>query len=312
MTVVLEAESVRVHYGAVAAVKRVDLRLEGGQLLGLIGPNGAGKTSLFRALAGLQALTSGRVRVLGGEVEPGARHTLARIGFAPDTPPVYDTLTVATFLQFVGRAYDLARETIDERIDFWLDQLWLKDKRDAKISTLSRGMRQRLTIARTLIPDPILVLLDEPSAGLDPAGRVQFRQLLGSLREQGRALIVSSHILSDLHEYCTHIGVIEAGRMRRLNTVTEFVHGQNNGRVRYKLRTARPAPELAVLLPEVAGVAGVRVEGREVQFEFSEDAAHAAALLADLVQRGIPVASFGAQTANLEEAYLRAGIRQVD
>lgn len=312
MTLVLEAENIRVHYGKLAAVRNVSLRLEAGQLLGLVGPNGAGKTSLFRALVGLQPLTSGRVRVLGDEVGPGRLATAARIGFAPDTPPTYDGLTVDAFLRFIGRAYGLDSQTIGERIDHWLEQLWLQDKRQAKVSSLSRGMRQRLTIARTLLPDPIFALLDEPSSGLDPAGRVEFRKLLLSLREQGRALIVSSHILADLHEYCTHIAVIEAGRLRQFGTVREFVNGFATGRVRYQLSTARPTPELAVLLPETAGVSAVRVDGCHATFEFVDDSARAAVLLADLVARGLPVASFAAQQANIEEAYLRAGIRQVD
>src|SRR5438067_11985248 len=117
--------------------------------MGLIGPNGAGKTSLFRGLAGLQPLAAGRVRVLGMDVRPGRHDAMGSIGFAPDTPPAYEGLSVADFLEFIGRAYGLRLDTIGERIDFWLEQLWLTEKREAKVGTLSRGMRQRLTIART-------------------------------------------------------------------------------------------------------------------------------------------------------------------
>lgn len=312
MTVILEAERIRVHYDRLVAVGGVDLRLEAGQLMGLIGPNGAGKTSLFRALCGLQPLAAGRVRVLGAELAPFNRDVMRAIGFAPDTPPVYETLTVDQFLEGIGRAYGLPRSTIAERIDFWLDQLWLAEKRAAKVGALSRGMRQRLTIARTLLPDPAFILLDEPSAGLDPAGRVQFRQLLTSLREQGKALIVSSHILADLHEYCSHIGIIEAGRMRQFGTVAEVVLGHAADWTRYRLTLARTMPEIAVLLPEIEGARNVRVDGRVVVFEYADDPDKAAALLADLVRRGFPVASFTALELNLEEAYLRAGIRQVD
>lgn len=312
LTQILDAEGVRVQYGSLVAVQRLDVRLEAGQLMGLIGPNGAGKTSFFRALAGLQPLTAGRVRVLGDEVLPGRHAALSRIGFAPDTPPVYDTLTVAQFLEFIGRAYGLLAATIEERIGFWLDQLWLADKRNEKISSLSRGMRQRLTIARTLLPDPVFILLDEPSAGLDPAGRVQFRQLLTSLREQGKALIVSSHILADLHEYCTHIGIIEAGRLRQFGTVAEVVMGQASDRSRYRMTLARAMPDAAAKMQAIEGMSGLRVDGREVVFEYAEDREKAAALLATLVGAGLPVASFAAIELDLEEAYLRAGIRQVD
>lgn len=312
MNLILEAQRVRVQYDRFVAVHAVDLRLEAGCLMGLIGPNGAGKTSLFRGLAGLQPLTAGRVRVLGRDVLPGRRDAMSNIGFAPDTPPVYEPLTVAQFLEFIGRAYGLARTMIAERIDFWLEQLWLTDKRNEKVGSLSRGMRQRLTIARTLLPDPPFILLDEPSAGLDPAGRVQFRQLLTSLREQGKALIVSSHILADLHEYCTHIGIIEAGRMRQLGTVNEFVHGQASDRSRYRMMLARPVADVAGIMASLDGLTNVRIDGRVITFEAAEDPERAAGLLAELVRRGVPVAKFGAIELNLEEAYLRAGIRQVD
>ncbi|MEE8169494.1 MAG: ABC transporter ATP-binding protein, partial [Phycisphaerae bacterium] len=156
------------------------------------------------------------------------------------------------------------------------------------------------------------VLLDEPTAGLDPKGRVQFRQLLTSLREQGKALIVSSHILADLHEYCTHIGIIEAGCMRQFGTVREVVTGQANNRCRYRLSLAQPAVKLASILESTPEVSDVRVDGRVATLEYVEDSEQAAALLAALVRRGLPVAAFGAIELNLEEAYLRAGIRQVD
>jgi len=312
MTVILEAERVWVHYGRVAAVRGVSLTLHAGELMGLIGPNGAGKTSLFRGLAGLQPLTAGRVRVLEQDVLPGRHETLGRIGFAPDTPPVYETLTVAQFLEFIGRGYGLSATMIEERTGFWLDQLWLAEKRLDRIATLSRGMRQRLTIARTLLADPPFILLDEPSAGLDPAGRVRFRQLLTSLREQGKALIVSSHILADLHEYCTHIGIIETGAIRQFGTVAEVVTGQASDRCRYRATLARPIPEAAIVLKSLDGLTQISVEGRVISFEYLDDPVRASDLLGEMIRHGLPVASFSPIALNLEEAYLRAGIKQVD
>jgi ABC-2 type transport system ATP-binding protein len=312
MTLVLNAEHVRVEYGKFVAVSDVHLQIEGGQLVGLVGPNGAGKTSLFRGLAGLHALAAGRVRVLDEDVVPGNIAALGSIGFAPDTPPVYDTLTVDTFLHYIGRAYGLQRGIIDERIDYWLEQLWLSDKRRAKLTALSRGMRQRLTIARTLLPDPPFILLDEPSAGLDPAGRVQFRQLLTSLREQGKALIVSSHILADLHEYCTHIAIIERGTIRQYDTVRGFVDGATSDRCRYRMALVKPIADAERTLRAIDGVHQLRIDGRVIMFEYHDDPEQAAALLADLIARGLPVAGFSAVELNLEEAYLRTGVRQVD
>lgn len=312
MTIILEATGLRVEYGKTVALDDFSLTLAAGDLLGLIGPNGAGKTTSLKAVAGLHPLDAGRVRVLGSNIEPGNVLAQSRIGFAPDTPPIYEELRVAEFLRFIGKAYRLRRDMIEERIDFWLEQLWLLDRREARIKTLSRGMRQRLTVARTLLPDPTLILLDEPASGLDPAGRVQFRKLLGSLRDQGKALIVSSHILADLHEYCTHIGIMEAGTLRQFGTVAQVVGGKQDNRCHYRVTLARSVPDAARLLSEMGGLTRIEVHGRQISFEYEHEAGAAAALLARLLREGLPVASFAPVEHDLEQAYLRTGIRQVD
>ncbi len=217
----LNVDRATVRFGRLVAVNFVSLELRAGELFGLVGPNGAGKTTLLRAIAGLQPLDAGRVTVLGEQVLPGNLAANRHLGFAPDTPPVYEDLTVRDFLRFIGMAYGLPAGELDERIGFWLQQVWLAEKAEARIRTLSRGMRQRVGIARVLLPNPVVVLLDEPAAGLDPAGRVQFRRLLCSLRDQGKAIIVSSHILADLNEYCTHIAIMSAGRVVQQGTVAQ-------------------------------------------------------------------------------------------
>src|SRR5688500_7979047 len=227
--VVLAADTVRVQFESFVAVNDVSLTLRGGHLRGLIGPNGAGKTTLLRALAGIQPLSRGVVRVFDEPLTPAAQHLLRHIGFTPDTPSVYEDLSVRDFLRFIAKGYEIAGREAEERIDFWLEKVWLVEKRDVRIKQLSRGMRQRVGIARTLLPNPSLVLLDEPSAGLDPAGRVQFRQLLISLREQGKAMIVSSHILLDMADYCTHIGIMSKGALVRYGTVAEVASHAGDG-----------------------------------------------------------------------------------
>ncbi len=228
------ADNIRVEFGRLVAVREVSLELTAGQLLGLIGPNGAGKTTLLRALAGLQAPTAGVARVLGLDVLADTDEVRRHIGFAPDAPPAYEELTIDEFLTFIARAYGLPWSEASERIDHWLEQVWLTDKRDQKIGQLSRGMKQRVTIARTLIPNPTVVLLDEPASGLDPAGRKQLRGVIASLRDQGKAVIVSSHILADLQEYCTHIAIIQRGRILRYAPVQRLA-GREDGRHRYRL-----------------------------------------------------------------------------
>ena len=312
MSTVLQVENARVEYGSFVALPALSMQLEAGNLLGLIGPNGAGKTTLLKATAGLLRLEAGCIRVLGEEVMPGTTLAHTHVGFAPDAPPVYEGLTVAQFLQFIGRAYRMSDADIDERVGILLEQLWLTDRRGAKIKTLSRGMRQRLTVARTLLPDPPLVLLDEPASGLDPAGRVQFRGLLRSLSDQSKALIVSSHILADLHEYCTHIGIMQGGNLLQFGTVAQVVGAKADNRALYKVVLARTTPDTPRVLEAIAGLTHLDLQGRSVTFEYEHDDQHAAELLARLLHAGLPVSSFAAVEHDLEQAYLRTGIRQVD
>lgn len=310
--VLVSVNRVRVQFGSLVAVRDLSMTLQPGHLVGLIGPNGAGKTTLLRAMAGLQPLTAGEVIVMGERVLPGAVGALGRIGFTPDNPPAYEELTVRKFLRFIGKAYGIHRDLLDEKIDFWLEQVWLTEKADQKIKALSRGMHQRIGIARTLLSNPTLVLLDEPAAGLDPAGRVQFRRLLCSLRDQGKALIVSSHILADMDEYCTHIGIMAKGELLQYGTVAEVASAGDGERCRYTLVLVRPEAGIGELLRGFAHVNHIQVDGDRASFEYSREPERAAGLLAELVRKGVPVASFAPQAAGLEEAYLRTGIRQVD
>jgi len=307
----LSIESASVSFGRLLAVRDVSLNLQPGNLLGLIGPNGAGKTTLMRAAVGLQTLQWGSVRILDMPLN-GNRDVLRHVGFTSDTPPMYENLTVRSFLRFIGMGYELSASDIEERIDFWLEKVWLTEKANQKIKQLSRGMRQRVGIARTLLPNPSVILLDEPAAGLDPAGRAQFRQLLASLRDQGKALIVSSHILSDMDEYCTHIGIMSSGRMIRLGTVAEIGQSVHENRCRYTILLAAPVAQLAAKVEKISNVSSVVAENDRLMLEYDVGREAAAGLLAKLVGLGIPVAGFSANAASLEETYLRSQIRQVD
>ena len=310
---IVTADRVRVQFGALRAVNDVSLSLNGGDLLGLIGPNGAGKTTLLRALAGIQPVTGGAVRVLRHDLAQRNDEALCNLGFTPDTPIFYESLTVRDFLRFVAMGYGLSRAEADERIAFWLEKVWLTEKSGQKIKALSRGMRQRVGLARTLLPNPAVVLLDEPAAGLDPAGRVQFRQLMSDLREQGKAIVISSHILADMEEYCTHIGIMARGSMVKFGTVDHVAaHGNGDGRCRYTIVLATGVPEIGQVLAGIVGVSAVQADRDRVTFEFASARDEAAQLLAKLIHHRVPVASFVPHAPGLEEAYLRIGIEQVD
>jgi ABC-2 type transport system ATP-binding protein len=311
MTTLLSAEHVHVEFGTLVAVRDTSFDLAGGQLLGLVGPNGAGKTTLMRVLAGLHAPTRGIARILGkpvlGEHEVVRHH----VGFAPDTPPAYEELTVDEFLHFIAGAYRLDPGDAGERIDFWLEQLWLTDKRTTQIKNLSRGMRQRVTLARTFVPRPHVLLLDEPLSGLDPAGRIQLRSVLGMLRDQGCAMIVSSHILSDLEEVATHIAIIEQGSILRWCEAEAFRQGHATLRT-YRIEPVPPSDGFEMRLGAIDGVDNVQTNGRGFQFDYHADESQAAELLAALVRDGVPIISFGPVRTTLEDAYLKSGVKQVD
>lgn len=308
----LEVHQINITYGRFRAVDNVSFILQPGQLLGLIGPNGAGKSSTLRAIAGLQPLASGAIRVLGYDVFQNPTIVGNHLGFAPDTPQVYDTLTVEQFLGFIARCYRMPLALARDRIDYWLTQLWLTEKKDAKVSALSRGMRQRLAVARTLMPDPHVILLDEPAAGLDPAGRVQFRQLLANLRDQGKAVIVSSHILADLAEYCTHVAIMGNGRILQYGTVGDVASGTIQKTVQFRVTLARRMGDLAARLGRIPDFPAGQYDGDVFMVDISPDRAEAAELLRKLLDAGVPVAEFRALEPSLEQAYLRAGIAQVD
>ncbi len=311
MTVLLTADSVRVEFGTLVAVRDVSFDVAGGQLVGLVGPNGAGKTTLLRALAGLHAPTRGRAFILGKPVM--GEHEVVRhhVGFGPDSPPAYEELSIDQFLRFITSAYGIPKQEAGERIDFWLEQLWLTEKRGTLIKTLSRGMRQRLTLARTFIPRPHVILLDEPLAGLDPAGRIQLRGVLNMLRRQGCAMIVSSHILADLEEVSTHIAIIEQGRIIRWSETEALRHGHRERRI-YRLVIVDHQADFTKSLESVDGVANVRREDRTYTFEYHADEKAAADLLKRFVINDIGVLSFTMVTRSLEEAYIQSGVRQVD
>lgn len=308
----LSVEHLRVQYGRFLAVDDVSFALAGGELLGLIGPNGAGKTTTLRAVAGLQAASTGTIRVLGFDVYDDRRDAQSHLGFTPDDPPLYPTMTVREYLAFIARCYRLSSNLAEQRIAHWLEALWLTEKTNEKISALSRGMRQRLGVARTLLPDPHLILLDEPAGGLDPAGRVQFRRLLASLRDQGKAIIVSSHILADLAEYCTHIGIMERGQLRQFSRVEDFGRADPAATARYRIVLAHRVADFAERLRRIGELERYEGEGDTLLLEAAPGREAAAALLARLVAEGLPVAEFQAVRPDLEEAYLRAGIAQVD
>ena len=208
----LTIKNLRKRYGNFQALDGLNLEVADGELFGFVGPNGAGKTTTLKILAGLLVPDEGEVEIGGLDVYSDGKELRRRIGYVPDFFGVYDNLKVSEYMEFFASCYGITGLQARTRCHTLLEQVRLEDKEDFFVDGLSRGMKQRLCLSRALIHDPDLLILDEPASGLDPRTRVEYTAILKELRDQGKTLLVSSHILSELSELCTSIGIIEQGR----------------------------------------------------------------------------------------------------
>lgn len=292
-------------YGDAYAIRGIDLDLQAGDLFGFIGPNGAGKTTTMRIIATLLEPSWGEAYVCGHSVHTRPKEIRRLVGYMPDFFGVYDDMTVVEYLEFFAAAYRINGEARRRRVDEMLDVVDLDFKRDAFANTLSRGQTQRLGLARTLLHDPQVLLLDEPLSGLDPRARIEMRNLLRKLGETGKTIIVSSHILPELADVCNKVGIIDRGELR------------HNAEVRDVIRMVR---EHTVLVIQPAdrdqmGSIGAALEGHEkVQATEPGDDAVRVVLKRDvddysdlprlLIERGIDLRSFSEEALDLESAFM--------
>jgi ABC-2 type transport system ATP-binding protein len=303
MSSALAIRDLRKRFGDLVAVGGVSFDVERGQILGFIGPNGAGKTTTMRICATLEYPDSGDVLVDGHSVLANPRAVRARLGFMPDTYGAYANTTIWEYLDFYARAYALRGEARRRRVDEVLEFTQLGELREKEIATLSKGMKQRLCLAKTLLHDPSVLILDEPAAGLDPRARVELRELLRALAALGKAVLLSSHILTELAEMCDTVAVIERGELKATGAVDAIVRGLRAGLQVY-VRTLEPAEALERALLEQPGVERVRRERDGCVFEHAGTHDELAPLLAALVTRGLRPIEFAPQQANLEEVFL--------
>jgi ABC-2 type transport system ATP-binding protein len=258
-------------YGDLYAVHDLCLEVPRGSVFGLIGPNGAGKTTTFSVLATLLRPTSGWVDVAGYDPRRNAREVRRRLGYMPDAMGVYDGLLVGEYLEFFAASYKVPRATWKATIDTLLELVDLGTKRDAMVNSLSRGMKQRLSLARALVHDPDVLVLDEPASGLDPRARVELRNLLVELRSMGKTIVISSHILAELTEMCTAVGIMEKGRLLASGTPAEIRDRTGAGR-QVRVRLAGGEERVERVADETAQVELLRslVEAGESVVEFTE------------------------------------------
>ncbi len=310
MNAAIETVDLTKRYGATKALDRLTLTVPEGEVFGFIGPNGAGKTTTIRILSTLTTPTSGRARIGGVDLVHRPAEAKRLFGYMPDHIGIYDDMTVAEYLHFFAAAYGIHGAPREKVIADVLALTDLEGKRDAEIRTLSRGMSQRLSLSRVLLHDPKVLLLDEPAAGLDPRARVEFKELVAQLRAMGKTIFLSSHILSEVEEMCTVIGILEAGRLVYSGPIDEARRrlAEETGVV-LRVRAAAPAgaaPEaLKDLLRAHPMVAGLRDDGPDLLLRLARDAADPSALAAEIVRAGFALRLFSEERLDLEEVFLR-------
>ena len=221
----VDIEELTKRYGKFVALDHMNLHIDKGEIFGFVGPNGAGKTTTMRIMCGLLKATSGKVTIDGVDALGRPADVKRKIGYVPDFFGVYDNLKVMEYMDFYGSMYGMSKRKVEKVADKYLELVALQDKKDEFVDSLSRGMKQRLCVARALIHDPELLVLDEPSSGLDPRSRHDMKNILRDLKEMGKTIVISSHILPELSEMCTSIGVIGHGKIVASGSVDEIVNG---------------------------------------------------------------------------------------
>lgn len=308
----LVTEGLSKTYGNHPALVDLNLSVRAGEVFGYIGPNGAGKTTTFRILAGLLDPTSGVARIAGSDVTGDRDRIKQLVGYLPDNFGIYPQLRVEEYLDFFAAAYRIPRKQRKERIDHCLDIANAAEYRDKLMGALSRGMKQRVGIAKTLLHDPAVLILDEPAATLDPRARIQMRQLLRQLAAAGKAVLVSSHILPELADVCDTIAILVGGKMLVCGPVQEVLRRVQPHRVveikisgsstaARQLLERAPGRWRIVATEPCAAYPGVTL----LKCEMEGDDSHLAQTLQMLVREGMNVVHFAELPANIEEAFMR-------
>jgi len=290
-------------YGDLLAVDELSLKIEPGETFGFIGPNGAGKSTTIRFLATLLKPTAGEGVVNGKSVTRQPLEVRRSIGYMPDSFGVYDGMKVWEFLDFFAVAYQIPRPRRKKVIGDVLDLLDLAGKRNAFVNSLSRGMKQRLCLAKTLVHDPPVLVLDEPASGLDPRARVEVKALLKELRKMGKTILISSHILTELADCCTSIGIIERGKLLMQGPIEDVYRRIRRNRI-VEIKFLENFDLGVSILRKTPETRDLRIEDSRVTVELAADEHQVAALMERLVAEGVRMHSFAEKEPTLEDVFM--------
>ena len=303
-TPLVRVRNLWVSYGDFQAVRGISFDIPKGEVFGFIGPNGAGKTSTIRVLSTLQKPRSGRVLLGSIDAVENPSEVRPRIGYVPDSFGVYEDLTVEEYLHFFAAAYRIPRGERADLIDQVLGLTDLSEKLFSQVEALSRGMKQRLNLARVLLHDPELLLLDEPASGLDPRARVEIREFLKELQAMGKTILISSHILHELAQLCTQVGIIEAGQMIASGPIDEIYRMLEMGQV-VRVSLTNETASIVRGIQRIAGVQSVQQADDGLRIEVRTDQLPLDELLDRIVQLGGRIALFHPQEMDMETAFLK-------
>ena len=301
----IQVERLTKVYGHRRALDAVSFEVPKGEIFGFVGPNGAGKTTTLRILAALLEPDDGRAFVDGADVLQHPDRVHDRLGYMPDFFGVYDQLTASEYLDFYAACYHQPKVRRAKIVTDLLELVGLADRHDQSVDTLSRGMKQRLCLARALVHDPAVLLLDEPASGLDPRARVEMREILKELQRMGKTIVVSSHILPELTELCTMVGIIDQGRMRVTGPVQDVIRQLSSGR-RLRIEVLGQKEETVALLKSRPEIHEVDMTNGALEAAYAGDDATAAGILQALIAAGIKVFNFSQLEGGLEAAFLKA------
>ncbi len=301
--IVLRAENLGRRFGDFQALKGLSFTLERGEVCGFIGPNGAGKTTAMRILATLDVPSEGEVWVCGDSALQHADRVRPRIGFMPDQYGQYEDMSCEEYLDFFARAYDYRAGERRERVEAVIAFTGLEALRAKLMSKLSKGMKQRLCLGRSLLHDPELLLFDEPAAGLDPRARAELRDLILELSRRGKTVFVSSHILGELEDMCTHVAILEGGELKYKGPIGAAQHAAEAS-TRYRLRALEAPEQLLRFLIQQPLVGEAQLQGREVELRYEGDEKAWSALLTAAMGAGFAIVESRQVEGHLEAAFL--------